>query len=91
MMGQQCLDSMQVDRLIERARSALRLNESDVELISLADRDITVAFTGRVVESFSAVMLLKIGMEIALKRGVPGFRELKLEAPGSKTKSLDDF
>jgi hypothetical protein len=90
-MGQQCLDSLLVDRLIERARSALHLNGSDVELISLADRDVTVAFSGRVVESMSAVMLLKIGMEIALKREVPGFRELKLEAPGSKTESPGDF
>ena len=83
-MVRDSLKRRQVVSSLRQIRPALQMNESDVELVELEGSKVIVAFKGRVVESFSSVMLLKIGMELALKRELPGFVELQIESPGNR-------
>lgn len=80
MGDQSCLDRESLANSLDRIKAALHDNGSSLELIAVEGSSILVIFEGRVIESFSSVMLLKIGMERALKKEVPGFGEVLIES-----------
>lgn len=88
MPDQICAERDSLERSLHRIKAALRINSSDVELIGIEGSRVRVVFEGRVVESFSSIMLLKIGMERALRMEVPGFGELITEFRQAKVPGL---
>lgn len=76
MMAEGSLDRDLIEIILARIRQALKLDGSGLELVALEGNRATVAFSGRVVESYSSTMLLKIGIERALRQEVPGFGDL---------------
>jgi len=76
MIAENSLDRDLVEIILARIRPALMLDGSGLELLALEGNRVTVAFSGRVIESYSSTMLLKIGIERALRQEVPGFGDL---------------
>jgi Fe-S cluster biogenesis protein NfuA len=76
MVIENCLDRDLIEIKLDRIRHALEVDGSGLELLALDDGTATVALSGRVVENYSSAMLLKIGIERALRQEVPGFGEL---------------
>jgi Fe-S cluster biogenesis protein NfuA len=76
MMAENSLDRDLIEIILARIRRALKPDGSGIELLTLEGDRATVAFSGRVVESYSSTMLLKIGIERALRQEVPGFGDL---------------
>lgn len=71
-----------VERVLERTRSALSADGGDVRLTELDGNNARVALYGRFVGSPVSVMALRLGMERAIRERVEDFGELIVELAG---------
>ncbi len=66
----------QVQAVITKLRPMLQRDGGDIELIDVADGVVKVKLTGACGSCPMSTMTLKMGVENALKREVPGVKEV---------------
>ena len=67
-----------VEAILERVRPFLRADGGDIELVEIAGNSASVRLTGMCAGCPSAHMTLYIGVETALREGMPEFETLRL-------------
>ena len=67
-----------VERILERVRPFLRADGGDIELIDVVGNSASVRLTGTCAGCPSAHMTLYLGVEMALREGMPEFETLRL-------------
>lgn len=72
-----------VQEVIYCVRPALQYEGGDIELIEVAGRNARVSLQGRFVNCISSTLLLKFGIERALREAIPDFGELIADLPGT--------
>ena len=67
-----------VEAILERVRPFLRADGGDIELVEIAGNSASVRLTGMCAGCPSAHMTLYVGVEAALREGMPEFETLRL-------------
>ena len=68
--------------MIQRLRPAIRNEGGEVELIEVSGSDALVSLRGRFTACAGSTLLLKFGIERALREALPDFGELTAELAG---------
>jgi Fe-S cluster biogenesis protein NfuA len=68
----------QVDNVLNRVRPFIQADGGDIELVRLDGDSADVRMTGRCAGCPSAHMTLYLGVENALRRAIPDFRNIRL-------------
>jgi Fe-S cluster biogenesis protein NfuA len=72
----------EVQEVIYRVRPALQHEGGDIELIEVSGRKARVSLRGRFADCHSSTLLLKFGIERALREAIPDFGEIIVDLPG---------
>ena len=74
----------EVQEVIQRLRPALRNEGGEIELIEVSGSDARVSLRGDFTACAGSTLLLKFGIERALREAIPGFGELTAEIAGGR-------
>ncbi len=72
-MQEIAIDRLSVEGVVDRVRPAIRADGGDIEVISVEGADLYIRLMGRCVGCPSAARTLRQGLEMRLRREVPGF------------------
>jgi len=70
--------SEQVEAVLRRVRPFMQADQGDVELAAVDGSAVSLRFTGRCAACPNAHMTLYLGIELALRRDVPGISTIRL-------------
>ena len=73
----------EVQEVIKRLRPALENEGGEIELIEVTGSDARVRLQGHFTACAGSTLLLKFGIERALREAIPDFGELTTQTPGS--------
>ena len=79
MIKRRAISFVEVQEVIQRLRPALGNEGGDIRLIEVSGRDARVSLQGRFAACASSTLLLKFGIERALREAIPDFGELIAE------------
>ena len=83
MKGREAISFDEVEAVIQRVRPALELEGGQIELIEVTGRNACVSLRGSFTSCASSTLLLRFGIERALREAIPDFGELNAELPGN--------
>jgi Fe-S cluster biogenesis protein NfuA len=72
-MNELAIERANAEKVVERIRPAIQADGGDIEVVGVEGADVYVRLTGRCVGCPSAERTLRDGLELRLKRDVPGF------------------
>jgi NifU-like protein len=72
-MQQIAIDQLEAEVVVNRVRPAIRADGGDIEVVGVDGADLLVRLAGRCVGCPSAERTLRDGLELRLRREVPGF------------------
>ena len=79
MKERRAISFVEVQEVIQRLRPALRNEGGDIELIEVSGSDARVSLQGHFTSCAGSTLLLKFGIERALREAIPDFGELTAE------------
>lgn len=72
-MQEVLIDRLSVTAVVDRVRPAIQADGGDIEVVGVDGADLLVRLGGRCVGCPSAEQTLRDGLELRLRREVPGF------------------
>jgi Fe-S cluster biogenesis protein NfuA len=88
MKGRRTINFEEVQSVIQRVRPALQFEGGEIELIEVTGRNACVSLRGGFTSCASSTLLLKFGIERALREAIPDFGELIAEIPSEAAVAL---
>ena len=82
MKGRDAISFDEVQAVIRRVRPALEFEGGQIKLIEVTGRNARVSLRGGFTSCASSTLLLRFGIERALREAIPDFGELNAELPG---------
>ena len=73
----------EVQAVIQRVRPALQCEGGEIELVEVKGRNACVSLRGSFTSCASSTLLLRFGIERALRESIPDFGELIADLPGN--------
>ena len=83
MKQRRAISLAEVQEVIERLRPALRNEGGEIELLEVSGGDARVSLQGHFTDCVASTLLLRFGIERALREAIPDFGELRAEVRGS--------
>ena len=83
MKQRRAISFVEVQEVIERLRPALRNEGGEIELIEVSGSDARVSLQGDFTICAGSTLLLRFGIERALREAIPDFGELTAEVRGA--------
>jgi NifU-like protein len=72
-MQEVAIDRLSAESVVSRVRPAIRADGGDIEVVGVEGADLYVRLLGRCIGCPSAARTLRSGLELRLKRELPGF------------------
>ena len=78
----------EVQAVIRRVRPAVEFEGGEIELLEVTGRNASVCLRGSFTSCVSSTLLLRFGIERALREAIPDFGELRTELPGEASSPI---